>query len=192
MIGFDDTLAVPENEGFVLYAIVRRQAPLGLAEGHRAATGVEPHPEILRSRDLAIHVVSVFENIGVVKDRRATGERELRQSDERARARSLLRRPRPDAILRLQPGKEVVVLRSGKITGESLIEVMVGINETRQHNLSGKIDHRVGRAGKFFVWPDVLDKTLLNVKPGVFQFPPLTVHCDQDFGIFCKESGHRI
>src|SRR6202011_1385376 len=183
----ENTLTVPEDEGLGRYAPVRRQSGLGLAEGHRAAARVEAHAEILRGLDLAIQVVPVFENISVVEDRRTTGKREFRQPDERAGARSLLRRARPDAVLGLQPGKKVVVLRSDKIARESLIEVMVGVNETRQNDLPGKIDHRVGRGGKFFVRADLPNETVLDVKPGVFKFPALAVHCDQDFGIFGEE-----
>jgi hypothetical protein len=92
----------------------------------------------------------------------------------------------------LQPGKKVIVLRSDKIARKSLIEVMVGINETRQNDLPGKINHRVGRGGKFFVRADLPNETVLDVKPGAFQFPALAVHGDQDFGIFGEESGHII
>ena len=192
VISLDDTLAVPEDKGLVLDAIVRRQPALRLAEGHRAAAGVEAHAEILRGLDLAIQVVPVFENISVVEDRRTTGKREFPQPDERASARGLLRRARPDAVVGLQPGKKVIVLRSDKIARESLIEVMVGINETRQNDLPGKINHRVGRGGKFFVWADLPNETVLDVEPGAFQFPALAVHGDQDFGIFGEESGHII
>ena len=187
MIGLDNTIAILEDKGLVLYAIVRRQPALGLAEGHRAAAGVEAHTEILRGLNLAIQVVPVFENISVVEDRRTTGKRELRQPDERAGARGLLRRARPNAILGLQPGEKVIVLRGDKIARESLIEVMVGINETRQNDLPGKIDHRIGRGGKFFVRADLPNETVLDVKPGAFKFPALAVHCDQDFGIFGEE-----
>jgi len=128
----------------------------------------------------------------VVKDRRATRERKLPQSDECAGARGLLRRARPDAILGLQPREKVVVLRGKKNPREGLIEVMVGINETRQEILPGEIDHCVGRGGKFVVWADVFNETLLNVKPGVFQFPALAIHGDQDLCIFGEECGHLI
>jgi len=192
VISLDDPLAVPEDEGLVLYAIIRWQPALGLAEGHRAAAGVEAHTKILRRLDLAIHVVPVFKNISMVEDRRATGERELRQPNERAGARGFLRRSRPDPILGLQPGEKVVVLRGEKIAREGLIEVMVGIDETRQNDLSGKVDHCVGRCRKFSVRANVFDETVLGVKPRVLHFPVLAVHCDQDFGILGEECGHTI
>jgi hypothetical protein len=73
-----------------------------------------------------------------------------------------------------------------------LIKVMMGIDETRQDDLPGKVDHRVGRARKFFVRANLFDETVLGIKPGVFHFPALTVHCDQDFGVLGEECGHMI
>ena len=156
VIGLDDTLTVSEDKRLVFHTVVRRQTAFGLAEGHRAAAGVEAHTEILRRLDLAIHVVSVFENIGVVEDRRATGQRQLRQPDERAGARGLLGRARPDTILGLQPGKKVVVLRGGKVAREGLVEVMVSIDKTWQDDLPGEIDHHVGGSRKVFAGADLL------------------------------------
>ena len=84
MVRLDHPLAILQDEGLVFYAIVRRQAALGLAEGHRAAAGMEAHAEFLCGLDLAIHIIPAFKNIRVIEDRRATGEGELRQPDERA------------------------------------------------------------------------------------------------------------
>jgi hypothetical protein len=86
VISLDDPLAIPEDESLVLYAVIRRQPALGLAEGHRAAAGVEAYTEILRRLHLAIHVIPAFKNVGMIEDCRATGEHELRKPDERAGA----------------------------------------------------------------------------------------------------------
>src|SRR6202022_1183239 len=153
---------------------------------------MEAHTEILRRLDLAIHVVPVLKNISMIEDRRTTGKSQLRQPDERAGARGFLCRARPNTILGLQPRKKVVVLRRGKIAREGLIEVMMSIDETRQDDLPGKIDYRVGRCGKFGVWADLFNETILGVKPRVFHFPALAVHGDQDFGILGEERGHAI
>jgi hypothetical protein len=94
--------------------------------------------------------------------------------------------------LGLQPGEKVVVLRGDKIACEGLIEVMVRIDETRQYDLPGKVNHCVGCGRKFSVRANVFDETVLGVKPGVFHFPTLAVHCDQDFGVLGEERGHTI
>ena len=190
MISLDDTLAVLEDKRFVLYAIIRWQPALGLAEGHRAPASVEAYTEILRGLDLAIQVVPVFEHISVIEYRRATGKREFSQSNQRASARGLLRRACPDPILGLEPREKIVVLRSDQVARESLIKVMMGIDEPWKNDLPGKIEYRVGRGGKLFVPTDLLDETVFDVNSSVLQFPALAVHGHQDFSVLGKKCDH--
>src|ERR1700733_710126 len=163
MISLDDTLAVLEDKRFVLYAIIRWQPALGLAEGHRAPAGVEAYTEILRSLDLAVHVVAVFEHISVIENRRTARKREFSQPDQRAGARSLLRGACPNPILGLEPREKIVVLRSDKVPRESLIQVMMGIDEPWENDLPGKVEHRFSSGGKLFVSSDLLDETVFDV-----------------------------
>jgi len=139
---------------------------------------------------LSIHVVPVFEHISVIENRGTTGKREFSQANQRADARGFLRRACPDPILGLEPREKIVVLRSDKVARESLIEVMMGIDEPWENDLPGKIEHRVGRGGKLFVPTDLLDETVFDVNSRVHQFPALAVHGDQDFGVLGKKCGH--
>jgi hypothetical protein len=68
---------------------------------------------------------------------------------------------------------------------------MVRIDETWQDNLPGKIEHHVGGRREFPSQTDLFDEATLDINSGVFQFPALTVHCDQHFSIFGEEGGHR-
>jgi hypothetical protein len=190
MIRLDDTLAVLQDKRLVLYTIIRWQPALGLAERHRAPAGVEAYTEILGGLDLAIHVVPVFEHISVIENRRTAGEREFSQSNQRANARGFLGRACPDLILGLEPREKIVVLRSDQVARESLIKVMMGIDEPWENDLPGKIEHRVGCGGKLFVPTDLLDETVFGVNSSVHQFPALAVHGDQDFGVLGKKCGH--
>ena len=151
---------------------------------------MEAYTEILRSLDLAIEVVPIFEHISVIENRRTTGKREFGQSDQRTGARRLLRRACPDPILGLEPREKIVVLRSDQVTRESLIQVMMGIDESWKNDLPGKIEHRFGRARKLFVPTDLLDETVFDVNSSVLQFPALAVHGHQDFGVLGKKCGH--
>jgi len=76
VISLDDPLAVPEMKARPL-----RNHPaaarLGMAEGHRAAAGVEAHTEILSPPGFGNPRCPVFKNISMVENRRATGERVL-------------------------------------------------------------------------------------------------------------------
>lgn len=190
MISLDDTLAVLEDKRLVLYAIIRWQPSLGLPEGHRASAGVETYTEILRGLDLAIQVVPVFEHISVIENRRTTGKREFSQSNQRTGAGGLLVRACPDPILGLEPREKIVVLRSNQVARESLIKVMMSIDEPRENDLPGKVEHRFGRRGELFVRTDLLDETVFDVNSSVLQFPALAVHGDQDFGVLGKKCGH--
>jgi hypothetical protein len=60
--------------------------------------------------------------------------------------------------LGLQPGEQIIILRSGKIARQRFIEMMVSVNKTWRHDLSGKIDYRVGRSREFFVPADLFDQ----------------------------------
>jgi hypothetical protein len=70
--------------------------------------------------------------------------------------------------LGLQPGEQIIILRSGKIARQRFIEMMVSVNKTWRHDLSGKIDYRVGRRREFFVPADLFDDTVLGVQAGAF------------------------
>src|SRR5580704_7646998 len=67
---------------------------------------------------------------------------------------------------------------------------MMSIDETRQDNLSGKIEHHVGGCRKLPVQTDLFDEAFLDIDSGAFQLPALTVHGDQHFSIFGEEGRH--
>jgi len=80
--------------------------------------------------------------------------------------------------------------RSDNVARESLIKVMMGIDELWENDLPGKIEHRFGRAGKLFVPTDLLDETVFDVNSSILQFSPLAVRGDQDSGVPGKKRGH--
>jgi hypothetical protein len=67
---------------------------------------------------------------------------------------------------------------------------MMGIDESWENDLPGKIEHRVGCEGKLFVPTDLLNETVFDVNSSALQLPPLAVHGDQDFGVPGKKRGH--
>ena len=69
------------------------------------------------------------EDVVVVEDGRAAGERELGEAGARGGVEHLVVDPRPDRVERPQPGEEVGVLRPG--AREGLVEVVVGVDEAR-------------------------------------------------------------
>ena len=77
-----------------------------------------------------------------------------------------------------------------KISRQGLIQVMVSIDKTWQDNLAGKVEYHVGGCRKLPVETDLFDEPFLDIDSGIFQFPALPVHGDQQFSIFGEESGH--
>ena len=126
----------------------------------------------------------------MIKNRRAAAKGEFRQSDDHARAGSLRSGASPDAVLSLQPGEKVVILTIRKITGECLVEMVVTIHKTGQHDLTFHIDDRICRLRKICRSADLLDDTILHVNTGIFDFPAILVHCDNDFGVFGEQCFH--
>jgi hypothetical protein len=69
----------------VLDEVVGRQAAVGDAEVHRAARGDDAHPELARGLHLGLDqaLAPAREDVVVVEDGRAAGERELREARAR-------------------------------------------------------------------------------------------------------------
>ena len=108
-----EPLGVGEDRVEVLDEGVGREAAVALAEVHRAARGVDPNAELARGRDLGLHETgdAAREDVVVVEDGRAAGERELGDARPRRRAHHLLVDPRPHRVERLQPREQVGLLR---------------------------------------------------------------------------------
>ena len=158
---------VVEDRRFVLDDAVRRKSALGLTKGHGAARGVEPHADLLRSRDLVVYPAAVREDVGVIEDRRAAGRGELCQADERAQSRRLRSAAAPDRIVDPKPGEQVDVLAGRQRTGQSLVEVVVGVHEAGQHDLARHVQHHVRVLRKLLGRTDLLDYPISDKQAGI-------------------------
>ena len=96
----------------------------------------------------------------------------------------------PDAIERLEPGEEIVVLRAGKVARQRLVEMVVGVDEARQAICPVRSMTVSAVAGQLGGGADLLDDAVLGVETGVLQFTALAVHGDKDFGISSQQRGH--
>ena len=118
---------------------VGRQAAVRLAEVHRPARGDDAHAELLRGANLRLDQAgdAAREDVVVVEDRRAPGERELGDAGARRGVEHLVVDARPGRVERLQPGEEVRLLRPG--ARERLVEVVVRVDEPRCDDGAGEI-----------------------------------------------------
>jgi hypothetical protein len=185
-------IAVGQDEILVLDAVVGRQAALGFAQRHRSAAGMEAHAEIACRADLAVDAVAVLEQIAVVEHGGAARQREFGQADQRAGARGLGVDAGPRAIKRLQPGKEIVVLRARKVAGQGLVEVVVRVDEARQDDLAAEVEHRVGRRRQLRRRTDLPDDAVDRIEAGALQLAALAIHGDEDIGVLGEQGRHAV
>ena len=68
--------------------------------------------------------------------------------------------------------------------------MVVGIDEARQGDLAGEVDHLIGRRGQFRGGTDLPDDAVFGVQAGILQFAALAVHGDKDIGILRQQRGH--
>src|SRR5271170_5720134 len=86
--------------------------------------------------DLVVDTAAILKYVRMVEDRSATGHRQFRQAYKRAVSGGLGGARRPDPVMDLQPGEEVIVLARRQISGHRLFEMMVRVHESGQHDLS--------------------------------------------------------
>ena len=115
--------------------------PVRLAEIHRSAGGDDADAELRRRLHLGLEhaVLPAREDVVVVEDGRAAGERELRDARARRRVLGLGVEPRPERVQLPQPREEVRLLRPRP--RERLEQVVVGVDEPRRDDRAAR-DHR--------------------------------------------------
>src|SRR5271165_6927833 len=138
-------LAVGENRVLVLDDAVGRQAAVLDREVHRAAR--HRHPDAESPRLLDLDVDRVLEPGGikvmVVRRGRAARHEEFGQRQPRREPQMIRLQPGPDRIERNEPGKERLVDRRRVGAGQRLVEMVVGVDEARQHDMAGGVEHSV-------------------------------------------------
>ena len=116
--------------------------PSRLAEVHRAARGDDPHAELSGRLHLRLPEPgpAAREDVVVVEDRRAAGQRELGEPGPRGRVLGLGVDPRPDRVELAQPLEERRLLGPG--ARERLVQVVVRVDEARRDDRSAQVDDR--------------------------------------------------
>ena len=167
MVSLDDPPGVVEDRRFVLDAAIRRQPAPGLAQGHGAARGVEPHADLLGRRDLVVDPAAVREDVGVIEDGSAAGRGELGEANEGAPARRLRSPAGPDRVVDPEPGEQVDVLDCRERAGQRLVEVVVGVHEAGQQDLAPHVQHDVGVPRQLLGRADLLYDPIPDEQPSI-------------------------
>ncbi len=139
-----DARAVGEDRVLVLHDAIRRQAAVALRQVHRAARQQHAHAKPFCDADLDVD--GLFEprreDIMMIRRGGAAREQEFGHRNGDAELEPLRRQLRPHRIERLQPGKQLAVHRRGQRPRQRLIEMMMGVDEARQHDMLARIEHR--------------------------------------------------
>ena len=124
----------------LLDQFVRRKTPVRDPEIHGATRGDDSHPDLARRLHLGLDqaVAAAREDVVVIEDGRAAGERELREACACGGVLGLGIDPRPDRVELAQPGEEVGFLGPG--AGEGLVEVVVSVDEAGCDDRTVQVD----------------------------------------------------
>ncbi len=74
---------------------------------------------------------------------RAAGQHEFGQREPRSQSEVVRLQPRPDRIERDEPGEQRLVDGGRVGAGQRLVEMVVGVDEPRQHDMAGGVERRV-------------------------------------------------
>ena len=106
--------------------------------------------------------ISVGEDVEVISRGRAAAEDKLGHPNHGRGVNRLVAHLAPNRVKALEPIKQLNVLRAREGAGQSLIEVVVGVDQTGQHDHVAGIDHIVRLLGKLIGGADGLDHVVAN------------------------------
>ena len=190
VIRLDDPGGVLHDGVHRLDHAVRRQAPVLAGEVHAAPGGEHPHAQLLRGGELGADQVPApgGEDVVVVKAGGAAVLQQLAHAGEGAEAHHVLVQALPDLVQGGEPVEQLQVLHLGQISGEHLIEVVVGVDEAGVAPAVGPVDHRVGGLGQ--IGADGPDHAVLAVEIRVFQNGVAVVTGDNGLQVAHQQRGH--
>ena len=152
---------------------------------------METHSEFARGGDLGRQQIArpLRMQIQVIGARRASGEREFGQTHERAHVHGFLVDRPPQRVQRLQPTEQRLVGHRRIGAREVLVDVMVGVHQTRCHQTVGGIDHfpRLGR--RLTRITNRRDESIGDGHPATAQLAPLVVHGGDEQGVLDQQVG---
>ena len=192
MILLHRLLAVPQNLIHRLDHAVRRQTAVLLAQVHAPPGGVHPHAQVLRRGELGIQQgggAFAGEDIVVVENCGAPGFQQLPHAHGGAVVNCIAVQILPNFIQRPQPAEQLQVLHLGQVAAEGLVEMMVGIDESRIDNTARGVQDLVRLLG---FRPYIGHGPVSDENTGVFQHGILFVTGDNGRGVFHKKTAHAL
>ena len=136
----DEALGVGEHRIDVLDELVGWETAVRHAEIHRPTRGDDPDTELAGRLHLRLDQPGspTREDVVVVEDRRAPGQRELGDPGARGRVLQLRVDPRPRRVQLAQPAEEVGLL--GPCARERLVQVVMRVDEAGSDDGAAEVD----------------------------------------------------
>ena len=152
-------LAVFEDGLRVLHDRVRLKTAVLLGNAHRSARDRHPQAELYRLLDFDVDGAfqARSEQIVMVSGGRAAGEQEFDERHPDRDAKRLGGHAAPDALHGDQPGDELLADPIGVGAGQRLVEMMMRVDEARQHDVARGVERDVPRSVRRLAASDAFD-----------------------------------
>ncbi len=144
MKALDDTLAILEDVVLAVTYAVGRQAPFAFAQAHTAPGGMEANPHLLGSANLVVQGSSVGKEIQVVGHGGCATQHHFAQPDLGADVHGLAVHLGPDRVQGFEPVEENHPPARAHRASESLIEMMVAVDQARHNDRPTGVDGAMG------------------------------------------------
>lgn len=96
---------------------------------------------------------------------------------------------RPNGVKGFEPVKQVGVLGGRDGAGQGLVKVVMGVDQPRQDDVAGQVEHLVGGLGQVGGRPDLLDEAVTDKKATLRNLGLVVVHGGYEC-IFDEEATH--
>ena len=148
--GVDHPLAVGEDRVAVLHHRLRRKAAVPDGQVHGAAGEGHPDPEVAGGCGLDVDraLQARREDVVVVGGGGAPREQQLGESEPGRGVEPVRSQSRPHRIEGLQPVEQLLAEGRTVGAGQGLVEVVVGVDESRQHHVPGRVEDAIAGRGR--------------------------------------------
>ncbi len=142
----DHPFAIGQNRIIVLHDGIWRQAAILFRQAHGPTRQGNPHTQLGGFLGLNVHRVfqTARKKILMVRHSGAAAHQQFRQRKPCGEAKGVRRHvARPDRVERLKPGKQFLVDRRRMGPRQRLEEMVVRVDETRQHDMTAGVEDTV-------------------------------------------------
>ena len=137
---------------------------------------MEAQADRARGVDRVVKPAAIGIQVKMIAGCRTSRKHQLGHRDARRHVEHFRCDPRPERVVRAQPSEKIGVLCCRDSAGQRLEEMMVRVDESRQHDLAAAVDHFVGYRRQFSGASDGDDGMAAYVDASADDFAAHLVH----------------